>query len=199
MISTDVVERLLASTARLRILRQLYLFPEKGFTGREIARQARVSPRPASIALKQLLGAGLVLRRTLGRTFEWKFNKDSVVARNIGEVLVSLSFLRSRFMSELGKEIGKISGVKKAVIFGSVARNDDTVKSDLDIMIMVENAGQKKKATEMLLDLSFAFYGKYGTHISPIVYTKSEYERKKDIGLVRNIEKEGIEIFRAKK
>lgn len=78
----------------------------------------------------------------------------------------------------------KFSTVERVILFGSVARGDYGVNSDVDVMIVVEDLSER----ESIEDLAYRMTSEYGVSITPVIV--KEDEREKD--LVRTAEKEGV-------
>ena len=96
------------------------------------------------------------------------------------------------FKSALEKIIGK--GLFEMKLFGSKARGDSTVESDIDILVVVESDDWHicneiyKIATDIQLSNDVC--------ISPKVLSRKDYTRNRDIGtpFVKNIIKEGVSV-----
>jgi predicted nucleotidyltransferase len=85
----------------------------------------------------------------------------------------------------------KDTTAERIILYGSVARGDDTAESDVDILVLSKDkrATRKqaiKRAIDVLLDT--------GTYISVKVLTPGEYEQLQDTHFMRQIRKEGIVI-----
>ncbi|TDB63604.1 nucleotidyltransferase domain-containing protein [Arundinibacter roseus] len=78
------------------------------------------------------------------------------------------------------------------ILFGSYARDDYNEGSDLDLLILIDkeyiNAADKKRLTYPLYDIEF----ETGTLISPMVFSKKEWEsRKGKTPFHENVSREG--------
>ena len=85
----------------------------------------------------------------------------------------------------------KDTATERIILYGSVARGEDTEESDVDILVLSKDkrATRKqviKRAIDVLLDT--------GTYISVKVLTPGEYEQFQDTHFMRQIRKEGIVI-----
>lgn len=88
------------------------------------------------------------------------------------------------------------SKLKKVIVYGSYARNENTSESDIDIMVLVNEDEQKIKEyedsiTDIMVDLSL----KYNIVVS--IYTQSVQEYEMQINVLpflMNVEREGINI-----
>jgi predicted nucleotidyltransferase len=95
---------------------------------------------------------------------------------------------------ELAKEFArtlKDAATERIILYGSVARGEDTEESDVDILVLSRDkrATRKqviKRAIDVLLDT--------GTYISVKVLTPGEYEQLQDTHFIRQIREEGVVI-----
>jgi predicted nucleotidyltransferase len=95
---------------------------------------------------------------------------------------------------ELAKEFArtlKDAAAERIILYGSVARGEDTEESDVDILVLSRDkrATRKqviKRAIDVLLDT--------GTYISVKVLTPGEYEQLQDTHFIRQIREEGVVI-----
>jgi len=76
------------------------------------------------------------------------------------------------------------------VLFGSYARGNYTVASDIDLLVVYE--GEENKAVYAAVKRAFGI-----PNIEPHVYSKMEYEGMKST--IEAMTKEGITLFEAKK
>jgi len=97
-----------------------------------------------------------------------------------------------RIMDFLGK-VRKKYKIDKAIFFGSRARNDNFKDSDYDV-ILVSPDFRGIFFTKRIA-LMYEFWNHYPLDIEPLCYTPEEFEvKKKQIGIVREAVKEGIEV-----
>ncbi|MBS3099026.1 nucleotidyltransferase domain-containing protein [Candidatus Pacearchaeota archaeon] len=83
--------------------------------------------------------------------------------------------------------------MEKAILFGSRARGDNFNDSDYDIIIVSPDFANIL-FTQRIAKM-YDFWKHYPLDIEPICYTPEEFEKKKkQIGLVQQAVKEGIEL-----
>ncbi len=95
---------------------------------------------------------------------------------------------------ELAKEFArtlKDLAAERIILYGSVARGEDTEESDVDILVLSKDKRATRKqaitrAIDVLLDT--------GTYISVKVLTPGEYEQLQDTHFIRQIREEGVVI-----
>lgn len=85
----------------------------------------------------------------------------------------------------------KDKSIKKIVLYGSVARGDDTEDSDIDILIV---SNHQNEIEEKITDEIFNIIVKYRELISAHVITEEHYINTKNYSFLTNINKEGILI-----
>ena len=97
-----------------------------------------------------------------------------------------------KHLKKLLKKIQKEYEVRKMLLFGSRARGDYFLDSDVDIII-ISPQFEGVFFTQRMANISEKWEGK--VDIEPLCYTPEEFERKKkQIGIVKQAVKEGIEI-----
>jgi predicted nucleotidyltransferase len=80
--------------------------------------------------------------------------------------------------------------LEKLVLYGSVARGEESESSDVDVFAVVEKEDQK----ELVRDLAFETGLEYEVSFSPIVKSVEEYESVKDSAYGREVRSTG-EIY----
>jgi predicted nucleotidyltransferase len=89
---------------------------------------------------------------------------------------------------EYAEEVSSLETVERVVLFGSVARGEHGVNSDVDVLVEVQNLDEREEIEEKAFELT----SKTGISISPIIVEKQE-----EIGIKETVEKEGIEYVRS--
>lgn len=91
---------------------------------------------------------------------------------------------------EFAKAI-KSDDIIKIILFGSVARGDDTEESDIDILIISNN---REEIDDKIADeIAWIMYNKQEL-ISAHVIDEKTFERTKNYSFLTNILKEGVAI-----
>ena len=80
--------------------------------------------------------------------------------------------------------------VKKVFIFGSYAKGNYTINSDIDVCVIAQNIENNYltmlQIAPKIIDID--------TRIEPVVFSFDEYQSQETYGLLKEIKKYGIEI-----
>lgn len=93
-----------------------------------------------------------------------------------------------QFAEKAKEELGE--DLKKLVLFGSVAKGEETEDSDVDVFAVVENEEQKKWLQRKGAEIGV----EHGLMLTAIVRTVDEYEDVKDTPFGRELDRTG-EVF----
>lgn len=94
------------------------------------------------------------------------------------------------FSSNLRQRFG--SNIKEVIIFGSRARGDCHAGSDYDFAIIVGN--KNKALINGVREVEIDFLNKFDELSASLIYSETEWMRKKTLPIGINIEREGIRI-----
>jgi len=154
---------------RSGVLAMLYGRADRSFYLREIARHIGSSVGSVQRELDQLCRVGLVTRTSSGHQVFYQANRTgpvfeemrALVKKTVGVVDVILSALAA------------ISArIRVAFIYGSVARQEETAESDVDLLVV-----GRARFDEVLARLSKA-EAALGRDINPTVYSPREFKAK---------------------
>ncbi len=101
----------------------------------------------------------------------------------------------ARLLHELKEQLRALYGERlvKVVLFGSVARGEDTPESDVDVLVVlrgpVDHYAESEPLSAIMVDMMAAF----GEFVTPVVMDESTY-RTGDWPLLRNVREEGISL-----
>ncbi len=79
---------------------------------------------------------------------------------------------------------------KGMVVFGSLARGDWDQDSDVDVMVLLDDAVDRKGESRRIWDVAYGLYGKYGIDVQPVVVTETQY-RIGSAPIYFNVRREG--------
>jgi uncharacterized protein len=169
MSTTTGLADLLFGRTRGAVLALLYGRADQSFYTREIAREVDGSVGAVQRELENLSKVGLILRKSVGSQVFYQANRDTpifpemraLINKTIGIVSVLRSALRP-----LSKQ------VVAAFVYGSVAREEETAQSDVDLMVV------GKATLDQVLSRLSTVEKSIGRPINPTVYSVAEIKSK---------------------
>jgi predicted nucleotidyltransferase len=171
MIVNKVLDKIFISSAIISILRELNL-RKVGITGREIARQTRLTHKTAIKALNNLEELKLVNRVIAGRAYSYNINRENYIFKNIIDPAFEVEReILSKINNEIKSILGKYS--ESIILFGSVSRREETIGSDFDICIVYKSG--KTSIEKLISSLRDKLYIKYGITLAPFLITKADF------------------------
>lgn len=184
------LDEALGTRSKVRVLR-LLLGQEAELSGREVARQAGIADRTARLALEDLCQLGLVHRDVSPGQHHFGVNRQHVLVKHGLEELfaterrsVSEIFDRLRAAcADISRERG--TSIVSVWAFGSAMRGEDTVASDLDLLVLLDDPEGTQVVREELAAVREAFARTYGLDLSPVVLT---------VKRLREMDREGAEL-----
>jgi len=160
---------LLFGRTRGAILALLYGHADQTFYTRQIAREVDASIGAVQRELENLSKVGLIVRNSLGSQVFYQANRSAPIFKDlqalINKTIGAFSVLRSA-LQPLSKRI------VVAFVYGSVAREEETAQSDVDLMVV-----GKATLHDVLSRLSTVEKG-LGRPINPTVYSVAEFKSK---------------------
>ena len=104
-----------------------------------------------------------------------------------------------KLLNEIEYGLKNIYGnkLKKIILYGSYARNDQNKESDMDIMILLDASDDEiKQYREQVLDVVVDLTTRYGIVISTIENNVTYFnEWAADIPFFSKVKEEGVEIY----
>lgn len=195
MIIHKILNEIFTTYSHIAIIRELR-FSKNGFTGREIAKNAGISPPSCLEALSKLENLKIVNRQIGGNVYIFTLNFDNyLVKEGILPLLEIEQSIPHKVSLHLKKALSKYS--TSVILFGSVARHEETHSSDYDICIVYQKQSNKKKIEDIINQIRHNFYTQFGISLAPYYTSISEFKQraKKKLSPVNNIVKEGNVLF----
>lgn len=190
----DALDPLLGSPTKLRLLRTMFGAPDQRWTGRELARTARVSVAQAARELSELADTSLVDREVVGRSYSWQLNRRHVFWPVLADLFHHESSLRSVLVRELSDGLRR-AGIERARLFGSIPRGEERDDSDIDLFLEVRAAGGRARAAEAVDRLRSDLWNRYGNPVSALIYSRAEVARPRNPALLKSIEEDGMSVI----
>lgn len=154
---------------RTRVLSPLLLHPETAWHVRELARRIGALPGSTNRELIKLANAGILLRHNIGNQVHYRANRDCPVFAELAGLLRKTSGIAAMLAESLQPLSGQI---QCALVFGSVARGEETTYSDVDVLVLGE-AG----FGDVIAALHPA-QEKIQREINPVVYRTDDFRAK---------------------
>ena len=184
------------SRPKTRLLRILYRSGE-GLTGRKLALLSGYSHTQTMSVLADLENQGLVRMTRAGSSYLFTINRNNAVVSGVlGPAFEFESELRNnladRFYDGMGRSLVSVT------LFGSVARGEEKLDSDVDLLLVLKDSTDQKKAERKISEIAHETYLAFGCAMLPIVVTETEYRNKlkRKQGFWGVIPEEGRQILR---
>lgn len=157
----------LFGTYRQRVLGLLLLHPDTDYHVRELARLTETSAGTLHKELAKLANAGLLVRKAQGNQVRYQANRDCPVFAE----LASLFRKTTGLAGVLGEALIPLHP-KLALVFGSVARGEETATSDVDLLLIGEISFADAVRTLHPVQATLQ------REINPVIYSASEFARR---------------------
>lgn len=165
-----LVEKILGSKSKIRLLRIFYDNPKREFTLYELKKTFKLSTGTINPVLKSLVNSRALLSRRVGKSILYQLNSKNLIIKKILEIFDSERWLLLGKAKEFVRKLEK-TDILSIVLFGSVATGKATELSDIDLVIVYKNKHEfvknnVEKTSEKFLDEEIL--------ISPIILSKRE-------------------------
>ena len=181
----NLLDHMLDSKSKVRILRLFFRFPEREFTEREATRMIEMSPNTVNLALNELRKTNVFVYKRIGRTHSYRCNADSALFPLFRELFGQERQMRDELLGLLKREL---KGAGTCILFGSFARYEEEFDSDLDLLIVTDN---KEKAQEKIEHLAEELLRIYSITLMPMLLSSRELADKRQKGFVKEAISEG--------
>ncbi|MFM7625159.1 MAG: transcriptional regulator [Gammaproteobacteria bacterium] len=166
---TGLSNALFGSTQQ-RVLALLFGQPGRGFLTSEVIALSRSGSGAVQRELARLLASGLVTIEVSGRQKTYRANPLSPIFEELCGIALKTFGLAEPLREALAPLADSIDA---AFIYGSVAAQQDTVASDIDLLVVSDSLaypdvyGALEDVTERI-----------GRRVNPTLYSRTEFERK---------------------
>jgi predicted nucleotidyltransferase len=162
----------LFSDYRRRVLALLLLRPDENFHVREISRLTTVPPGSLHRELKLLADAGLLARHAVGNQVRYQANRDCPIFSELAGIFRKTSGLADIIRTAL---LPLSNNVKFAFVFGSVAKGEEHVASDVDVCVV--GSASFTEVVMALADMRLQL----GREINPVVMSYEQFISKLNV------------------
>jgi len=168
-----MLERILGSKSKIKILRILFKNLKRDFSMEDIVKESGLSFGTVHPALKDLVGSRIVVTRKVGRSNIYRINQTHVLVPKLKTLLKTEATVFIDKAIEFG-DIVKKDGIKNIILFGSVARGEVIEAGDIDLLIVYTDP----TVTDNIHQLAMDFLEKYDIVISPIFLSRKEVKER---------------------
>lgn len=174
MIINNILDHIIINTTNLAVLRVLN-DRVVGLSGRETARLAGISLRAAQLSLNGLESLKIVNRHYGGREHIFTLNRKNFIVNEIISYIFSAEELfKESLFKKIKTKLAKLTD--SIILFGSAARHEEKIESDLDICIIYSKGLKNiEKAVSSLRD---DLNDKFGVTLAPFYITKKEFKAR---------------------
>ena|ERR1022692_2609606 len=159
----------LQSKVRQRLLRYYFTNPTAHLHVRDLAQRLDVDPSNLSKELRHLESEGLFSSEISGRQKYFRLNRKYPLlaeVRRIVEKTIGTTPL-------LAEALGRIDGIQEAYLYGSFARNQQDVASDIDVIVIGNPKG------DLLAEAIRALEKQLGREINYTVLARKEFDSRR--------------------
>ncbi len=125
----EILEKILGSAARVKIMRLFLLNKGKGFKNTDVAKRSRVGPNIVRRELRLLASVNFI-KKNSSTSLEWFFDPLFKYVPEFKELLVRSDTFNKQSILDSFKKVGK---VKLIIVSGVFTKNDD---SRVDLLIV---------------------------------------------------------------
>lgn len=127
-----MLDKLFSSKARVEILKLFLFNPDDSFYQRQISMLTRQSIRGVQREVEKLQSLGLIEKSAQGNRLYYKVNRNCSIFEELKRIL----FKTTGIAETLKGKLIKSDSVKVAFIYGSYAKGEESLSSDIDLLVM---------------------------------------------------------------
>lgn len=168
-----MLDKLLGSKLRAKLLGWFMLHADERYFVRQLTSLIHEDPTNVSRELAKLAGLGILESSREGRQKYYRVNHSSPVFRELRSLAIKTIGLSDVVRAQLKPLSDRI---RVAFIFGSLAEERETVRSDIDLMVIGETTFAE------VCDALRPVHEIIGREINPTVYPQREFQAKLKLG-----------------
>ena len=167
--SASLADALFSGTQQ-RVLAWLFGQPERSFYATELIGLAGAGSGAVQRELARLAQSGLVTVRTVGNQKHYQANSKAPIYAELCGIVQKTVGLAGPLSDALAPIAARIQA---AFVYGSIARREDTVSSDIDLMLVSDDLAY----SDLYATLE-AVGSLLGRTVNPTIYTPQELARR---------------------
>ena len=187
-----MLEYILGSKAKIKILRKICKNPNREYTVDDISKTLEMAYGTAHPAIHGLIQTKILNSKKVGHSTLVSFNNSHVLASDLCALLKKEGKVYQEIAKKFVSDVSKTK-IKNIILFGSVARGEVLEPGDIDIMIIHKSKFQKQKVEQTIRELMERF----DVLISPLYISEKQVQdkiKKYDSFILLAID-EGIVLF----
>ncbi len=178
------LESVLGNKVTITLLRTMINYRGKIFTIRGLASEAKISHNEAALTVHDLAKLGIVTIQPVGRAYQIELNDKSYILNKIIEPIISVEKNTFGDLVQLLKKHLDTKKIVTAAIFGSVAKGDEKLDSDIDLLVI---SNDHDHAIKQISAASQQVFSIFHATLSHIIFTEKEFKDKQKGSLVKSI------------
>ena len=189
---TKPLDEILNTEVKIRILRFLCRTNAQ-WNGSQIAKEIKITPAATHTALRALQKEGVLTLQNMGKTHVYSLKEDSFLVSDLLKPLFAkednildtiIVLIKRKISSSKIKE-----DILSVALFGSVSASQERPTSDIDLVVVIENARIKPVVERLFGEVDEKVSKQFGNTFSPYVNTRSEFKakHKKGLAVVKSI------------
>jgi len=168
-----------------RIVSLLLRYPERNFTIRELSELSRTPYANTWRFVRKLYASGIILQERIGPSISCRLNTAAPFLKEIEKLLeIEASFHLLAAKGFVGEAKG-VGGIETIILFGSAARGEAVLDSDVDVLVITEK--KDKALEEKIKKIAEKILETHRVKVMPILLIRKELE--KDEQFKKEIEK----------
>lgn len=166
---------ILGSRIKVDILRY-FVNHHVRLSGRECAKRVGYSPPSVIAALNGLAASGIVFKEKLGNSFIYSLNDEHILIESIKLLFKAEKDAVDKVVERFAEELeGQLANV---IIFGSLARGEDTASSDIDMIISFKKGVDPGRYRDQVVEASNASFAASGNPVDYFLVKQPELEER---------------------
>jgi uncharacterized protein len=165
----NIADALFTKTQQ-RVLSLLYGKPDVAFYTNQIVRLANMGSGTVARELARLADAGLLVTRQEGNQLYYQANAQNPIYAELNGIIKKTFGVADVLRSAL---IPIIDQIDFCFVYGSVAKDDATAKSDVDLFVVTDNL-----AYADLMALLQGAEASLGRQVNPSIYASEQIQQK---------------------
>ena len=158
----------LFTTTQQRVLALLFGQPSRSFFASELIELTGSGSGAVQRELKRLTSSGLLTLKRIGKQKHYQANPDCPVFKELCALVRKTVAMVEPIRQALAPLTKKI---KRALIYGSVAKGTDTASSDIDLLVVADDL-----TLEALYTALAPVEASLDRKVSPTLYTRKEHD-----------------------